>query len=71
MTVAQILEQAKKLPSLERYELIKLLMDTLNVEAEDQSFTLMDFEGIAAHLADEEDPQDHVSRLRDEWTKNY
>jgi hypothetical protein len=28
---------------------------------------ILEFDGIAAHLADDEDPQAYVNRIRDEW----
>jgi hypothetical protein len=34
---------------------------------EDKTHSILEFEGIAAHLADDEDPQHYVNRLRGEW----
>ena len=67
MTIADIMKQAQTLSLQERKELVKLLVDTLEVPAFEPLHSILEFEGIAAHLADDEDPQDYVNRLRDEW----
>lgn len=51
----------------ERKALVKVLIDLLDAPVEERNYSLLDFEGIAAHLADDEDPQAYVNRLRDEW----
>ncbi|MCI0712505.1 MAG: hypothetical protein L0154_20280 [Chloroflexi bacterium] len=67
MNVADILRQAKTLSASERKELVKLLVDSLEVSDETAQYSILDFAGIAKHLADDEDPQQHINRLRDEW----
>lgn len=68
MTVSEIWEQVKILSPEERAELVRLLLAELRGTADaEKTHDIMEFAGIAAHLADEEDPQVYVSRLRDEW----
>ena len=67
MTVLEVLQQAKALSPQERKELVKLLVDTIDVPVPANTHSILEFEGIAAHLADDEDPQDYVNRLRSEW----
>lgn len=67
MTIAEIVEQAKHLTSDERKLLVKQLIDLFDAEPIQKTHSILEFEGIAAHLADDEDPQDYVSRLRSEW----
>jgi hypothetical protein len=64
VTVAEIFEQAKALSQRERKELVKWLVDTFDAE---KTHSILEFEGMAAHLADDEDPQDYVNRTRSEW----
>jgi hypothetical protein len=68
MTIADIVQQAKFLSRDERKALIKLLLDLLD-ETESRTHNILEFEGIAAHLVDDEDPQDYIHRMRDEWDK--
>ena len=70
MTVEAILEEIRLLPIAERKRLISAIVDTLTepeAQPADRPRRILDFEGIAAHLADNEDPQAYISRLRDEW----
>lgn len=67
MTVAEIMEQAKSLSREERKTLVKLLVDTLDMPEPEKKHSILEFEGIAAHLADDEDPQDYLRRIRSEW----
>ncbi len=64
MTVLEVLEQAKTLSLSERKELAKLLIDSLEMPS---AHSILEFEGMAAHLADDDDPQAGVNRMRDEW----
>ena len=66
MTVLEVLEQAKTLSVRERKELAKLLIDSLDVPPT-PAHSILEFEGMAAHLADDDDPQDVVNRMRNEW----
>lgn len=67
MTVIDLLRQAQRLSIDERKQLVKLLVDTLDAAPTEPLHDIAEFEGIAAHLADDEDPQDYVNRLRAEW----
>ena len=69
MTVAEILKQAEALSTQERKELVKLLVDSLDAPIIEHDHNILEFEGVAAHLADEEDPQEYVNRMRAEWDK--
>lgn len=69
MTVQEILEQAVALPVDERKQLVKALENTL-IKAEatpTKKRNILEFAGIAKHLANDEDPQDYINRIRDEW----
>lgn len=66
MSVTEIMEQAKNLSLQERKELVKLLVDTLDMPST-KKYSILEFEGIAVHLANDEDPQDYVRRIRNEW----
>ncbi|MBZ0306408.1 MAG: hypothetical protein K8I82_10105 [Anaerolineae bacterium] len=66
MTIADIVQQAKYLSHDERKALVKQLIDLLD-EPVTKMHDILEFEGIAAHLADDEDPQDTINRMRDEW----
>jgi hypothetical protein len=67
MTITDILEQAQALSPQERKELAKLLIDSLDVPEAESLHDILEFEGIAAHLADDEDPQAYINRMRAEW----
>jgi hypothetical protein len=69
LTYDDIVQEISRLTMQERVRLLRVIADTL--EGDDfqlsKQHTILEFEGIAARLADDEDPQDHVRRLRDEW----
>lgn len=68
MSVYEVMRQALDLPIPQRSALIKLLVDSLiEPQLAEKTHSIFEFEGIAAHLADDEDPQDYINRLRDEW----
>ena len=60
------IHQAQTRTRYERKELIKLLVDTTNT-SEQECGSLLASEGIAKHLADDEDPQPFVNRPRGGW----
>lgn len=66
MSVTEIMEQAKNLSLQERKELVKLLVDTLDMPST-KKYSILEFEGIAVHLANGEDPQNYVRCIRNEW----
>jgi hypothetical protein len=70
MTIEAIIEEIRLLPVAERKRLISAIVDTLTeseAQVTDKQRRILDFEGIAAHLADNEDPQVYINRLRNEW----
>jgi hypothetical protein len=68
MTVAQMVEQARRLTHQEQIELLKRLVDLVAQPSSIQKTrSILEFEGVATHLADEEDPQEYLKRLRSEW----
>jgi len=69
MTIQEMIQEARMLSVDERKQLIKALVDIVNEPetAAPKKRNIMEFLGIAAHLADDEDPQDYVKRLRNEW----
>ena len=80
MSFQEILEQVKEMPQEEQETLYQVLEDLLNEKKKKQVYTdehirtekpysLLDFRGVAKHLADDEDPQDYINHLRDEWDK--
>lgn len=70
MSFQEILEQVKGLSLEEQRELYEALESILKIPIRKQKkYQIWDFEGIASHLADDEDPQDYINRLRDEWDR--
>lgn len=69
MLVKEFIQEFRALSIEERKNLLKLLVDSLTdpQEMATKTHSIMEFEGVAAHLADDEDPQDSINRLRDEW----
>ncbi len=80
MSFQEILEQVKEMPQEEQETLYQVLENLLREKKKkrdhsdahihtEKLYSLLDFRGIARHLADDEDPQDYINRLRDEWDK--
>ena len=69
MTVEALLEQIRVLPISERKRLVHLIVDTLTEPDEERTHSILEFAGVAAELADDEDPQDYINRLRDAWDR--
>ncbi len=68
MTLEDIKHEVRALTVEQRKQLIAFIVDSLTeAEGEEKPHNILDFEGIAAHQADGEDPQDYVDRLRSEW----
>ena len=68
MTINEIWEQVKVLSPKERDELVRRLLKLHTAPpVAGQMHDILEFEGIAAHLTDDEDPQAYVNRIRDEW----
>lgn len=69
MTIAEILQQAKILSVQERKELIKLLVDSLDVPEAGtrQQRRLSELRGLGKEIWEGIDAQKYVTQLRNEW----
>jgi DNA-binding PucR family transcriptional regulator len=70
MTVVEIMEQAQALNQQERKELVKLLVDSLDVKDEESTTgkrSLLELRGLGAEIWEGIDAQEYVDQLRDEW----
>jgi hypothetical protein len=68
MTVEALMEEIRSLPVAQRKRLITLIVDTLVDSPPVRKRSILEFEGIAAHLRDENvDAQEYVNQLRSEW----
>lgn len=69
MTIAEILQQAKILSVQERKELIKLLVDSLDVPEAGtrQQRRLSELRGLGKETWEGIDTQKYVNQLRNEW----
>ena len=68
MTIAEILHQAKTLSPQERKELVKLLVDSLDVPETGprQQRRLSELRGLGKEIREGIDAQEYVSQLRSE-----
>jgi hypothetical protein len=69
MTIAEILQQAKTLNVQERKELVKLLVDSLDVPeaVPPQQRRLSELRGLGKEIWEDIDAQKYVNQLRSEW----
>lgn len=69
MTMAEILQQAKTLSGQERKELLKLLIDSLDVPeaASRPQRHLSELRGLGKEIWQSIDAQEYVNQLRSEW----
>jgi hypothetical protein len=69
MTIAEILQQAKTLSGQERKELVKSLVDSLEVSetAPCQQRRLSELRGLGKEIWESIDAQEYVNQLRSEW----
>ena len=69
MTIADILQQAKTLSAQERKELVKLLVDSLDVSevAPRRQRRLSELRGLGKDIWQGIDAQAYVDQLRSEW----
>ena len=69
MTIAEILLQAKTLSVQERKELVKLLVDSLDVTeaVPRQQRHLSELRGLGKEIWKSIDVQEYVNQLRSEW----
>ena len=72
MTVAEIMEQAKILSPIERKELVKLLVDSLEHEAASQprKRRLSELRGLGKEIWADVDVQQYINQMRDEWDEH-
>ena len=72
MTMAEILQQAKTLSGQERKELVKLLVDSLDVPeaALRQQRHLSELRGLGKAIWEDVDAQKYVEQLRNEWDES-
>ncbi|MCL4255901.1 MAG: hypothetical protein KJ043_19240 [Anaerolineae bacterium] len=70
MTVLELFQQVQQLSSDEQHQLW-LLMQGLMDTQHPKTRNILEFEGFASALADDQDPQDYLRQLRAEWDKNY
>ena len=68
MTVAEIVEQAKTLNVQERKQLVKSLVDTLDVpDVVPRQHRITELRGLGKEIWEGVDAQEYVNQLRDEW----
>jgi hypothetical protein len=69
MTVAELLEQAKSLSAQERKELLKLLVDSLDIgeKTSHRQRSLTELRGLGKEIWAGIDAQEYVNQLRGEW----
>jgi hypothetical protein len=67
MSIQEIVREFRALSLEERKDVLKLLIDTLMEPTTEKTHLISEFQGIAASLADDEDPQAYINHLRAEW----
>ncbi len=68
MSLAEIFEQAMKLSIEERKQLIKLLIDSLDVVKEPrEKHSILELAGLGKEIWEGVDAQEYVNQLRSEW----
>lgn len=70
MTFREMLSDIPSLTVEERKRLIAALIDSLAGDAQgqaDKRYSILDFEGVGAHLYDGTDAQEEVNAMRAEW----
>ncbi|MCI0710467.1 MAG: hypothetical protein L0154_09935 [Chloroflexi bacterium] len=71
MTLSEVLRAAQQLSIQERKELVKRLVDTLDLPAiVPQKRRLSELRGLGKELWQGVDAQEYVNQLRDEWDNN-
>jgi len=61
-----IIEEVRTMSVGQRKQLVMLIMDSLTEEQPAKTHSILEFEGIGAHLRDM-DAQEYVNQLRAEW----
>lgn len=67
MSVARIFKEAKVLSLHDRKELVKLLVDTFEVEQAPRKHRLSELRGLGKEIWEGIDTQEYLNQLRDEW----
>ncbi len=67
MSLQEMIQEARALSPDKIKLLMRALIDMMPADTAPKKRSILEFEGIAAHLADEEDPQEYLKRLRSEW----
>ena len=69
MSVSEVLEQAKALSAQERKELVKLLVDTLDIAEPEppRQRSLRELRGLGKEIWEGVDVQAYINEMRDEW----
>ncbi len=67
MTIKEIMQQAQALSPQERKELVKLLVDSLEVQQSDSQRHLSELRGLGKDIWKGIDAQEYVNQLRNEW----
>lgn len=67
MTVTEIMQQAQALSPQERKELVKLLVDSLEVRRAGPGRHLSELRGLGKDIWQGIDAQEYVDQLRSEW----
>jgi hypothetical protein len=69
MTIIEIMQQAQTLSPQERKELVKLLVDSLEVKEARPQRRLSELRGLGKDIWQGIDAQEYVDQLRSEWDK--
>lgn len=69
MTVTEIMQQAQALSPQERKELVKLLVDSLDVSQARNRRHLSELRGLGKDAWGDIDAQEYVNQLRNEWDR--
>lgn len=71
MTVTEVMERAQELSPQDRKELVKLLVDSLDVPAAGETrrpqHSILELAGLGAEIWKGVDAQEYVNQLRSEW----
>jgi len=67
MTVSEIIETIRNLPSNERIEIMHALADTFIGSDIPTEHSILELEGLGAEIWQDMDAQQYVDQLRDEW----
>lgn len=68
MTLESLVNEARALSVEDRKRLVMAILDSLTEQEPPKEHSILEFEGIAAHLRDDNmDAQEYVNQLRREW----